>query len=221
MTSYTGNGANNSFYGGTAADTAFGGDGNDRLYGGGADDTLSGDAGNDFLFGGDANDALFGGDGIDSLFGGAGGDIFDGGAGNDSYFGGSGVDTADYSAATAGVTVDLSGISDFATGDASVGRDFLVGIEMIVGSAYDDAIIGDAQANTFVGGAGNDVFKVEGADTIADFNRMEDVLDVKSTASVSFVPNGADMLVMVGSDIAAVLQGLAGESTDPADWHVI
>ena len=62
------------------------------------------------VFGGPGNDTLKGGLGDDTLDGGDGIDFFTSGAvvdGADTYRGGPGLDTADYSARTAGVTVDI------------------------------------------------------------------------------------------------------------------
>jgi len=63
---------------------------------------------NDALTGDSNDNTLTGGAGNDTLVGGAGNDTLIGGAGNDTLVGGTGIDTADYSSATAGVTVNLS-----------------------------------------------------------------------------------------------------------------
>lgn len=221
MATFFGGIGNESFYGTILADTAFGGGGTDKLYGFGSDDTLSGDAGNDFLFGSDGNDVLLGGTGVDNLYGGAHDDVFFGGTGNDSLFGGSGSDTADYSDATGAVTVDLSGVSDFASGDASVGRDALFGIEAVVGTDYADTLRGDNADNVFTSGAGADVIRGGGGnDAVTDFDRIEDTLDVVAPASVTLEASGADMLVIDGSN-TITLQGAGAESPDPADWHLV
>ncbi len=121
------------------------GDGNANvLIGGGGNDTLSGGAGNDRLNGGTGSDSLLGGDGDDTLIGGAGADVLNGGNGND---------TADYSASTSGVTVNLAtgtGVGGDAQGDT------LISIENLAGSALNDNLTGDGNANILSGGAGND-----------------------------------------------------------------
>ena len=53
-------------------------------------------------------DLLFGKTGADTLDGGNGDDTLNGGAGADSLIGGGGLDTADYSASSSGVTVNLT-----------------------------------------------------------------------------------------------------------------
>ncbi|RDJ20095.1 hypothetical protein DWF00_16405 [Bosea caraganae] len=139
---------------GTAGDDALGGlAGDDVLSGLAGNDTLDGGADDDTLLGGEGNDALAGGSGDDDLDGGAGNDALIGGAGDDVLKGGDGVDTADYSADTAGVVVNLA--TGSAIGEAS-GQDELSGIETVLGGAGNDALTGDAAANTLNGGAGND-----------------------------------------------------------------
>ena len=85
-----------------------------------------------------------------------------GGAGADVLYGGSGMDYADYTTSGAGVNVNLaSGIG--LGGDAA--GDTYGGIDGIIGSAFDDTLLGfdgegvggpDPYTNVFYGGAGND-----------------------------------------------------------------
>ena len=116
-------------------DTLSGGNGNDTIRGWGGDDTLNGDAGNDSLDGGTGNDKLAGGAGADYLNG------------------GDGIDTADYSTSSAGVDVNLergTGLGGDAQGD------ILVNIENLIGSNFNDVLVGNAQVNMIDGGAGDD-----------------------------------------------------------------
>ena len=99
-------------------------------------DTLSGDAGNNVLGGLDGNDML------------------NGGAGDDILVGGNGNDTASYADATAGVTVSLATAAAQNTGGA--GTDTLIAIENLTGSAFNDTLTGDLNANILSGGAGDD-----------------------------------------------------------------
>ena len=76
-----------------------------------------------------------------------------GNSANNVLNGGGGVDTANYSGATVGVSVNL------ATGTASstaTGTDTLVAIENVTTGTGADTLIGNAAANTFNGGNGND-----------------------------------------------------------------
>jgi Ca2+-binding RTX toxin-like protein len=127
------------------ADQISGGDGNDSLSGGGGDDAIDGDNGNDVLDGGAGNDTLRGGAGDDVLRGRAGDDVIDGGEGND---------LASFRSAPNGVYVSLW---DHRSVDTGEGRDTLVGIESVEGSAFDDRLIGDEGANRLIGLAGNDL----------------------------------------------------------------
>jgi len=136
--------------------TATGGDGNDTLTsienvtGSSNNDTLTGDAGANALLGVAGNDTLSGGDGNDTL---------EGGAGNDSIDGGSGIDTASYASALLAVTVDLG--TGSATGD---GIDTLGNIENVLGSAFNDSLTGNGNANLLNGGMGNDTLNGSGGD---------------------------------------------------------
>jgi Ca2+-binding RTX toxin-like protein len=120
-------------YGGLGGDTLFGGDGDDIIYG----DTTSGvNGGSDTLYGGDGDDALYGGDGDDE---------FHGGDGADKLFGGAGIDTINYITEDAGVVVDLAGKNITYT---DTGSDLLYDIENVIGTYFDDRILGNAGART-------------------------------------------------------------------------
>ncbi len=148
-----------------------GGAGNDSLSGGAGNDTLDGGAGNDTLDGGTGADLLIGGDGNDSLVGGSGDDTLAGGAGSDTLAGGEGLDFADYSASNAAVNVNLA--AGTATGGHATG-DYLYGIDGLIGSDFDDTLIGfdsmgvpgsgDWYTNIIYGGAGNDYIDGRGGD---------------------------------------------------------
>ncbi len=164
-----GGAGSDTLYGGDGNDSVHGGDGADSLYGGLGHDTLNGGAGSDVLYGGDDNDVLYGGDDNDSLYGGLGHDTLAGGAGADTLDGGEGADTADYSESTSWVRVSL-GLSTGQTGGGSGNHalgDVLTGIENVTGSAYNDSIIGDGNANLLSGLAGADTLvSGAGADTL-------------------------------------------------------
>ena len=135
--------------GGLDNDTLGGGNGNDLILGGDGNDVLNGDGNSDRLDGGAGNDTLNGGSRTDTLIGGLGDDRLDGGVGND---------IVDYSAAAAGVTVNLA--LGTATGE---GNDTLVSIERVIGSSFADTITGNDVANLLTGGAGNDTLRGGGA----------------------------------------------------------
>lgn len=174
---------------GPGDDRLEGGPGGDSLYGGAGRDTasyagstqgvvvslltqrgLGGDAQGDVLFaiedlqGSAQADALTGDAGANRLDGGAGDDVLAGGPGADTLLGGGGRDTASYAAAQAGVVLRL----DFPwlnAGEAA--GDSLSGIGRVIGSGFDDTLVGDAGAQTLEGGAGQDaLIGRQGADRL-------------------------------------------------------
>lgn len=137
-----------------AAGTATG-HGDDRLVavegvvGSNFDDVLTGDDGSNLL------SAQAGEDTINALGSGTlsegTADLIDGGEGNDLLYGGEGADVVAYDDSRDPVTVDLGAAR--ATGS---GTDTLESIEAAVGSDNDDVLRGDANANAFAGGPGDD-----------------------------------------------------------------
>lgn len=156
LVSFTAGSASDVFVGGGLGDTVFGNGGDDRLDGRGGVDSLSGGVGEDTLLGGRANDALSGGSDNDSLDGGAGNDVFDGGLGNDKIVGGGGTDLVNWSLATGKIKVTLSasGSGDFKI--AGLGTDKVSSIEGVIAGGFNDTLTGNAKANRFMGGVGND-----------------------------------------------------------------
>ncbi|MGL5008589.1 MAG: Hint domain-containing protein, partial [Paracoccaceae bacterium] len=138
--------------------------GADSLFGGTGNDTIFGEAGNDTVSGGDGNDSLSGGADLDTMIGGAGADVIDGGAGQD---------TADYSGSAAAVNINLGAVPATAGGIGSdAAGDVLANIDGLIGSAFNDTLVGydgqgtlaDPTTNIFFGGAGNDALDGAGGD---------------------------------------------------------
>jgi Ca2+-binding RTX toxin-like protein len=128
-------------------------------------DGLFGLGGNDRLNGSSGWDALFGGAGDDRLFGNGGDDWLNGGAGNDIINGGTGIDTADYSDAAGGITLNLALTGSQRTGGA--GTDTVTNVENINGSAFSDRLTGNAFSNQIDGNADNDsLFGMAGNDIL-------------------------------------------------------
>jgi serralysin len=136
----------------------------------GGDDRIHGTPFNDTLDGGSGHDQLFGGAGADDIIGGAGTDWLKGGAGNDEISGGAGTD---------GIRGD--------TGDDVL--DGGAGSDDVRGGDGDDILNGGAGRDRLAGGAGRDVFVFdalgpENYDSINDFNPLEDMFRLDSSAFV-------------------------------------
>ena len=187
-----------------AGGTATGAAGNDTLVnlenvtGSNYDDTLIGDA--------NAN-VLTGNAGNDKLDGGAGNDTLDGGAGDDKMDGGTGTDTVTYATATAGVKLDLG--QGTATGGA--GDDTLANLENVIGSNYDDTLVGDAAANNLVGGAGNDVIDGGGGNDTLDGGAGTDTVSfATATDKVSADLSTGTATVGASSDVLLNFENVTG-----------
>lgn len=143
------------FYGDGFSDTMWGDDGDDVLVGGGGDDDL---------YGGNDHDILVGGEGDDDLYGGAGNDQFDAGPGSDAHYGGSGIDTVNYSSGAQKIILSLK--HNLAFGAAA--GDTFYSIENVVGTDYDDLIVGTdgIGGNALYGGGGEDDLRGEGGDDL-------------------------------------------------------
>ena len=128
----------------------------ENLLGSRFDDVLIGDSGDNVIDGYNGDDQLFGGhDGNNTLIGGNGDDLFYGGTGADFFNGGSGFgDVIDYSGSTAAVEARLGGSKTFDGGFAT--GDSFQGIEDLIGSDFDDILVGNVRLNELTGGAGDD-----------------------------------------------------------------
>ena len=166
-------------YGGDGNDDLYGGDNNDHLYGGNGGDDLYGGDGNDWLYGGDGSDHLYGGAGDDHLYGGddiaSHGNLLNGGAGADTLHGAPNrPDIADYRNSPGAVVVNL-GTSKGGGSDAQ--GDIYYDIEHIIGSAFDDILIGSGGFNSIHGGGGDDQIFGLGDDDFLDGGEGADYLD--------------------------------------------
>lgn len=199
-------------------ENAKGGSGSDEIKGNEVANTLFGNSGNDTLFGFDGNDKLYGGAGRDTLSSGNGNDVMTGGAGADKLIGGSGTDTASYADAKAAVRANLAN-SSTNTGDAA--GDTYSSIENLLGSAFNDRLVGNSGVNKITGGRGNDVLtggagaddfyyaKGYGKDLIVDFQNNVDDIDLRSynfsslnSVLVRSTQVGADVQIkFTGTDI--------------------
>lgn len=180
------------------ADRVIGNSALNSLFGRSGDDYLRGWAGNDRLFGEDGNDVLLGDEGSDSLAGGDGDDFLRGGQGTDTLDGGAGLDTASYATASLGVRVYLAPELAHANRGEAAG-DTLTGIENVNGSAYNDILRGDDNANKLTGGNGDDSLIGDGEADRLEGQEGDDSL---------YGGSGDDLLL--GGDGADYLDGGAG-----------
>lgn len=190
----------------------------DILKGLGGSDQLFGLGGEDQLFGGGRGDSLGGGSGVDFLSGDAGADILGGGRDADTLIGGPGIDSASYVGALGGVSVNLAtghGLAGDAAGDT------LFEIENVIGTTFDDFLVGNDSGNSLSGGNGIDVLDGAGGDDQLDGGAGQDVLDggagtdtvAHSTATESV---GVNLLVNSGDD-GDTLAGI--ENVDGSDFR--
>jgi Ca2+-binding RTX toxin-like protein len=160
-----------------------------------ADILIGSDDKDNVLTGLDGDDVINGGGGRNTLNGDIGNDILKGGAGADALNGGSGIDTADYSASSERVYVNLRDNVAF-LGDADGDR--FDSIENLIGSNFNDSLYGNDDANTIKGR--------DGVDTLIGFNG----------ADVLWGGDGGDNLYGWGA--GDTLYGEAGDDTLDAGW---
>lgn len=156
------------------------------------------------------NDQLFGASGINRLDGGDGNDLLVGGAGADVLIGGAGTDTAYYLTSDAGVTIALDiagsavGIGGHAAGDQ------LSTIENLIGSNFDDILIGNSSVNRLEGGGGNDLFRSGGGGVANSAGPLEFLVGGAGTDTV-------DYSTSTGAVFARLFSGTSGTFSQSGD----
>ncbi|MEY1557986.1 beta strand repeat-containing protein [Yoonia sp. R2331] len=220
--------------GGAGGDTIYAGEGHDRAWGGAGDDFVQLGDGNDSFFGtalgtGAGQDTVYGGAGADELYGGGFDDILDGGAdedtilaaagndvliggtGADSLNGGTGIDTLDYSDVGLSVRIDLGAADGIHGLTGAAEGDRIVNVETLLGSAQDDDLSGDDNANTFYGrGGADDLFGSDGQDALFGGNGIDtlhggdgaDWLSGDAAADTIIGGNGNDTVSYASSNAA-------------------
>lgn len=244
-----GSDGNDRIDGGPGGERILGGPGDDRIFartgggvfrGGPGDDRIdnhdgssaahNGGSGNDTIIGGRAFETFRGGAGNDTIRAGGSLDLIVGGAGNDNIDGGGGFDYVLHIGATSGITADLQA-------GTVVGRglDRVSAIEGVVGTRFDDTLLGDAAGlNGFFGARGNDNVDGRGGRDIVDpgpgddtvsggdgdrdivsFITSEHGMNVDLTTGIA-TGEGTDLLTgfeeIFGSDLDDVLVGDAGNN---------
>lgn len=182
---------------GAGNDTIHGDAGDDWVQAGAGEDTIYGGAGGDILQGGDGADELHGGSGSNTLWGEKGDDTFIGGEGADRMYGAEGQDTVDYSGSGAAVHVDLGG-NTTSGGDAD--NDQLFSVDGIIGSDYDDTLVGfDDQLLTGDGAYTNEFYGGRGDDTL-DGKRGDDILHGEAGDDTFIIEDWAGNDEIVGGE---------------------
>lgn len=195
----------------------------DVISAGDGNDIIDSGLGDDVVYAGTGDDTITGGDGDDVLYGEAGSDTFIGGEGADVNNGSTGQDTIDYSGSDAAVNVDLSTGSfsgGYAEGDSGPG------IDGIIGSDYDDTLIGfdgqatgaDAYTNILDGGAGDDYIDGKAGDDFLYGGDGADTIIGGAGADVMEGGSGDDILSVGGGDTA---DGGAGDDTFNVDASLL
>lgn len=194
---------------------------NDVLTGSNSADRIQGMAGNDRLSGLGGNDTLEGGGGDDILIGGAGSDAIDGGLG---------IDTADYSGAAGPILVRGLGyngdpkspfsVEEYSAGGTLLSTDQAIYVENVVGTAYNDFIVGHSNANSLWGGAGDDrisggdgndrLFGGDGDDLLSEGNGI-DYIDGGAGIDALFWDAGSPTQVIVDLQAGTVTYPQYGE----------
>jgi Ca2+-binding RTX toxin-like protein len=216
-------GGNDTLRGGDGNDSLDGGSGTDLLDGGAGNDTLVGGSDGDTLLGGVGNDSLDGGDGRDSIDGGAGDDTLIGGNNDDTLVGGDGIDTADYSSGNTAINANLSGTTDTVQSGGNVDDDTLIGVENIIGTNFNDTIIGDQNANLLSGLLGNDsIAGNEGNDTLLGGDGNDTLLGGIDQDSLAGGAGNDSLSGGTGNDTLAGGAGsdtlIGGAGSDTADY---
>ncbi len=219
-------------------DTIDAGADNDRVYGNAGDDVVYGGVGNDIIYGDsksesaeDGNDTLFGGAGDDIIIGNGGDDLFYSDEGNDRLYGGAGVDTISFLNESAGITADLNKEDVI---DGTGGRDTVNDFENVIGTNFDDIIVGTISSNSLDGMDGADVLYGHfGEDFITGGNGHDLIYgDLKSATAADaadtlhggagediIIGNGGDDIIDAGIDNDRVYGGAGNDFIEGGDGH--
>ena len=194
----------------------------ERVFGTDFNDRITGTAANEFLFGGDGNDIINGGDGIDRIYGGDGNDVQRGEGGSDTLYGSAGADQlnggigndiANYSLATASVSVIMS--SGGTAGDAA--GDTYFGIESVYGSDFNDILIGNNSVNELRGGDGDDILSGSGGNDRLFGEAGADSMNGGVGADVAMYTN-ATSAITLNLATGGTVGDAAGDSYSSVEW---
>lgn len=213
-----GNSSANELVGGTLGDTITGESGNDTLLGLGGNDSLLGDSGVDSIVGGAGDDTIDGGFDVDEVSGGLGNDVFQitGNAFGDNIDGGGDTDTLDLSGWTFSsiawdVNLALETYEFTPNSYGANGMYTLENVENVIGSDFNDSIVGAADDNLLSGGLGADtIFGYGGADTISGNGGAD---EVRGNAGADIIGGEGGNDAVFGGEGDDSLYGGAGNDT--------
>jgi Ca2+-binding RTX toxin-like protein len=136
------------------------------------------------------------GGGNDTLNGGAGNDTIRGGAGDDTIDGGAGADLLDLSDGNAGILFFLTNdIIDTTVNLSSIGLSTATGdtyrnMEGVIGTNFNDTLIGSANDDVLTGGGGTDIMRGNVViDTVKDTFKFNATSESSTTLALSDVIN--------------------------------
>src|SRR5258706_4654123 len=140
----------------------------------------------------------------ETLIGDANSNFLGGGLGADNLSGDAGNDFADYSNASIGVVADLSNPSSN-TGEAA--GDGYVSIESLVGSQFNDTLVGDGGVNFLMGRGGADILNGGAGSDYADYFRA-------STGMTVDLSNPANNTGEAAGDTFTSIENIRGSAFD-------
>lgn len=186
---------------------------NDLLRGTPGKDIILGLGGDDVIRGLGAKDRICGGSGDDRLIGGRGNDLLSGGTGDDRMDGGGQLwDRLTYADTAGPVRVDLA--AGIAAGE---GRDAVTGFHDVVGSRYDDVLIGNDDLNNLFGEAGDDILRGGGNWDWLHGGGGSDTLEGGSGRSWLYGEDGDDVL-RGGPDPDRLFGGPGSDTCTRGEW---
>lgn len=166
---------------------------------------------------------LSSGGGTDTLLGGGGDDTLSGGEGADVLSGGTGANWVSYQASTARVIVDVASTVSQTGGHAE--GDLLSDIQHVIGSGFNDLLVGSSSANGFDGGAmadnlnglgGDDTLRGEAGNDLISGGNHSDLLEGGSGDDTLF-GNGGDDDLVGGADADTIFGGAGDDSATGGD----
>lgn len=174
-----------------------------------------GDGTANLMYGTSGDNYIDGQGGFDTIIGGKGNDYIIGGTESDSLDGGEGFDTVSFETNSIGMDVYLeSGMAQNNT-TAVTEFDTIIGFEGVIGSYYNDSIIGDANDNILEGRDGNDTISGGAGNDLILGGLGSDSLDGGAGEdTISFAGATTDMTISLGggyaSDAGAVYDTITG-----------